>query len=286
MVREEKPAPPRRCNPFGASGLGQFTRHVAAPTDMGEKAQTHMTGHAAALGFSGGLAGGIAKTAVAPLERVKLLMQTGESQGVTVTLRKVVHHEGFGALWRGNTVNVMRMVPSKCVLLSCSDLYKDALGLTHMSAFAQGGIAGAFAGATAALCTYPLDLARTRMAGMLHSGGMASTQHGALATLVNIYQNEGVRALYRGASPTVLGALPYEGIKFGTYDLLKRHARPLPSGSAPGERSSGGPLWRACCGATAAMIAHVLTYPNDTIRRVRLASMIPSCVLACPRALR
>ncbi len=221
--------------------------------------------HAAALGVSGGIAGGIAKTTVAPLERVKLLLQTGESNsGIMMTLRKVVHHEGLYGLWRGNTVNVVRMVPSKCVLLACSDLYKDVLGLSHLSTFAQGGIAGAFAGVTATFCTYPLDLARTRMAGLLHMGATEHAQRGAVATLRAIVHAEGVSALYRGAAPTVLGALPYEGLKFGTYDVLKRRARTRGGGETGGGQ---GPLWRACCGAFAAMLAHTLTYPNDTIRR-------------------
>jgi len=226
--------------------------------------------HAAALGVSGGLAGGVAKTTVAPLERIKLLLQTGECSGVAFTLKEVVRSEGIRALWRGNTVNVARMVPSKAVLLSCSDLYKDAFGLTNMTTFAQGGIAGAFAGATATFCTYPLDLARTRMAGRVHTAGSTASQDGALATLAAIYRTEGLQALFRGASPTVLGALPYEGIKFGTYDVLKRWSvgDGAPS-SASGHRSgaSGGVLWKACCGSLAAMVAHVLTYPNDTLRR-------------------
>jgi len=218
--------------------------------------------HAAALGISGGIAGGIAKTTVAPLDRVKLLLQTGEAHGsITMTLRKVVHHEGVVGLWRGNTVNVVRMVPSKCVLLACSDLYKDMMGLTHLSAFAQGGIAGSIAGVTATFCTYPLDLARTRMAGHLHAGSSSTAHRGALSTLIAIAREEGISALYRGSTPTVVGALPYEGIKFGTYDWLKRHAR------MPGSTGADGPLWRASCGASAAMLAHVLTYPNDTIRK-------------------
>ena len=220
--------------------------------------------HAIALAASGGLAGGIAKTTVAPLERIKLLLQTGEGSGVGTTLTQVVRHEGVPALWRGNTINVVRMVPSKAVLLSCSDLYKDLVGCTHFSSFAQSGLAGAFAGATAALFTYPLDLARTRMAGTVHTAG-CSHQHGAFGTLAAIYRHEGLPALFRGASPTVLGALPYEGIKFGTYDLLKRASSG--TGHGHGSNGSGGALWKACCGASAATVAHVLTYPNDTLRR-------------------
>jgi hypothetical protein len=227
---------------------------------MGADQQTS-TVHAALLAVSGGLAGGLAKTTVAPLERVKLLLQTGECTAVTTSFAEVVRHEGILALWRGNTVNVVRMVPSKAVLLSCSDLYKEVLGVTHLSSFVQGGAAGALAGATASLCTYPLDLARTRMAGMVHEAGSTAAEFGALATLTAIHRREGFAALFRGASPTVLGALPYEGLKFGTYGWLK-------SASADTAGSGGASsLWRACCGATAAMVAHLLTYPNDVLRR-------------------
>ena len=178
-----------------------------------------------------------------------------------MTMQKVVHHEGWWALWRGNTINVVRMVPSKCVLLSCSDLYKDAVRDLRLceSTFCVGGLAGAFAGASATFFTYPLDLARTRMAGRVHSTGSGGSwsSHGAVDTLVAIWRQGGVLGLFRGAGPTVIGALPYEGIKFGVYDVLK-HSRVEGGGSG-----SLGPLWHACCGATAAIIAHVVTYPND-----------------------
>ena len=217
------------------------------------------------LGISGGLAGAIAKTTVAPLERAKLLMQTGNSRTLSSALQQVVHHEGWRALWRGNTVAVARMVPSKAVLLASSDLYKDAVrtaGRTDLSTFALGGISGALAGATAALATYPLDLARTRMAGVVHTAGKGNIAgtNGAIATLLNIQRQEGSLALFRGASPTVLGALPYEGIKFGTYDWLKRTA-------CANREAGGAALLRASCGAAAAIVAHALTYPNDVIRR-------------------
>ena len=32
---------------------------------------------------------------------------------------------------------------------------------------------------------------------------------------------EGFGSWYRGVTPTLLGALPYEGIKFSVFDLLK-----------------------------------------------------------------
>lgn len=57
-----------------------------APDNMGNGDQQTSTVQAAALAVSGGLAGGVAKTTVAPLERVKLLLQTGECRAVTTCI--------------------------------------------------------------------------------------------------------------------------------------------------------------------------------------------------------
>ena len=195
---------------------------------------------------------------VAPLDRVKLLNQAGQSAGAVSTLHKVLFNEGFRALWRGNTINVVRMVPNKMVLLSCSDLYKDLLQPLGLSTMSLGGTAGALSGATATALTYPLDLARTRIAGYLVRPGGKAPYTSLLPTLRAIVQEEGWLAIFRGVSPTVLGALPYEGIKFGVYDQLKAQ---LP------EEQRRSALCRAAVGGVAVTLAHILTYPNDTIRR-------------------
>jgi len=78
--------------------------------------------------------------------------------------------------------------------------------------------------------------------------------------------------MYRGVSLTVAGSFPYEGIKFGVYDSFKRWGA-MQSASRHGDDAlknsvnPGSSLARSCYGASAAMIAHVATYPNDTIRR-------------------
>ena len=180
-----------------------------------------------ALALSGGVAGALAKTVVAPLERIKLLNQAGQSVGMFSTLHKVVHNEGWRALWRGNTVNMIRMIPNKGVLLSCSDLYKDTLLSLHLGHFWTGAISGAMAGGTAIALTYPLDLARTRMAGFLLAKGEKTRYPTLVATISVIWRAEGVGGLFRGVGPTLLGSFPYEGIKFGTYGAARHTPAPL-----------------------------------------------------------
>lgn len=212
-----------------------------------------------ALGVSGGIAGAMAKTLIAPLERLRLLAQTGHANplGSMATLSAVIRNEGFRALWRGNTANVVRMVPSKCVLLACSDLYQDLFRHEHINAFTRGGLAGALAGGTATLCSYPLDLVRTRMAGVLITPGTPTRYHTILGTLVIIAREESVFGLFRGITPTLLGSFPYEGIKFGCYASLKHR----------GGEEWQQPAGKAVFGALAGTVANVLTYPNDVLRR-------------------
>lgn len=70
----------------------------------------------------GGLAGAIARSTVAPLDRVKILIQTASVTGTTDkfnsilgTARYVIKSEGLGGLWRGNLTNCVRVVPRKYI---------------------------------------------------------------------------------------------------------------------------------------------------------------------------
>lgn len=60
----------------------------------------------------GGLAGCIAKTVTNPLERIKMLSQTGEhglkSISVVSLYRNIIKNEGVIGLWAGNGVNLLR----------------------------------------------------------------------------------------------------------------------------------------------------------------------------------
>lgn len=162
--------------------------------------------------------------------------------------------------WRGNLAACVRVVPHKAVLFGCSDVYKDFL----RSADAQGQLpawgafaAGSLSGFTASVLTYPLDLIRTRVAA--HIGSNVKYQ-GIVNTFLLTLREEGFRALFRGIGPTLAGSIPYEGIKFGSYDLLKEL---LPSDVDPKADFVG----KMVCGGGAGIIATVLTYPNDTVRR-------------------
>ena len=65
--------------------------------------------------ISGGIAGTVAKSSVAPLERVKILYQTRTPHypftGIVSTLDRIVQKEGVPGLWRGNSATILRIFP-------------------------------------------------------------------------------------------------------------------------------------------------------------------------------
>ena len=74
---------------------------------------------------SGGLASAIAKTVVAPFERVKLLLQTqtlvpGHQpyKSALDAFIRIPREQGVLSFWRGNTMNVSRIVPSYALRFS------------------------------------------------------------------------------------------------------------------------------------------------------------------------
>ena len=169
---------------------------------------------------AGGISGAIAKTATAPLERAKLMSRAGSSSNFVHLMREVCRVEGWQGLWRGNTANVIRVVPNKGILLMCSDMYKDGVLATLPAATSAtaSSIAGGLAGLTAVLFTYPLELVRTRMAFRICDDLACAPYSSVWSTLRSVVASSGVLGLYAGVGMTLIGVLPFEGIKFGAYD--------------------------------------------------------------------
>jgi solute carrier family 25 (adenine nucleotide translocator) protein 4/5/6/31 len=134
----------------------------------------------------GGTSAAVSKTVVAPIERVKLLLQVQDANknipvdqrynGINDCFSRVVKEQGFGALWRGNMANVIRYFPTQALNFACKDYYKKFFcpynpktqpGMFFIGNCASGGAAGA----TSLCFVYPLDFARTRLAADVGSGG-------------------------------------------------------------------------------------------------------------------
>lgn len=225
----------------------------------------------------GGVSGAVAKTMTAPIERVKLIIQTqdanpkirsGEVQrytGIGNCFSRVYKEQGFGAFWRGNMTNVIRYFPTQAFNFAFKDSIKKLFpkydsnkefGKFFLVQMASGGLAGA-----GSLCiVYPLDYARTRLASDVGSGKRDFKGLGD-CLLKTARGPQGFFGLYNGFGVSVLGIIPYRGVYFGLYDSFRT--------KNPWKSDTGvlGILSKFAVAQTTAICAGYASYPFDTIRR-------------------
>merc|ERR1740133_658601 len=183
----------------------------------------------------GGTVGVITKTLTAPIERVKLLIQTQDAnpkiisgeveryKGMGDCFRRVTAEQGFPAFWRGNGANVMRYFPQQAFNLSFKDTLKRMIPKydpkTQFWGFFGVNLASAGLGAALSLCIcYPLDFARTRLASDV--GGKEKTFDGILDCLRKTAANQGPAAIYNGFGASVAGIVVYRGLQLGLFDTI------------------------------------------------------------------
>ncbi|XP_064184710.1 mitochondrial coenzyme A transporter SLC25A42 isoform X2 [Anguilla rostrata] len=215
--------------------------------------------------LSGAFAGAVAKTTVAPLDRTKIIFQVSSNRFSAKEAYRLIYRtylqDGFLSLWRGNSATMVRVIPYAAIQFCAHEQYKRLLGEYYGF---QGKalpplprlLAGSLAGTTAAMITYPLDMVRARMA-VTPKEMYSNIMH----VFVRISREEGLKTLYRGFTPTILGVIPYAGLSFFTYETLKKlHAER--SG-----RSQPYSYERLAFGACAGLIGQSASYPLDVVRR-------------------
>lgn len=226
---------------------------------------------------AGGISGAVAKTCTAPIERVKLIIQTQDSNplirsgevqrytGIANCFTRVAAEQGIASFWRGNFTNVIRYFPTQAFNFAFKDTIKamfpkysskTEFGMFFMTNMASGGLAGA-----GSLCiVYPLDYARTRLASDV--GGGKKTFNGLADCLVKTAKGpSGIMGLYNGFGVSVVGIIPYRGVYFGMYDTLSA-LNPL-----KGQRTVAGLASKFAIAQATAITAGYASYPFDTVRR-------------------
>jgi len=223
--------------------------------------------------FLGGISAAISKTATAPIERVKLLLQTQDANkailesgkkytGIVDCFTRVAREEGLQALWRGNFVNVLRYFPTQALNFAFKDKYKQLFGghdpdKNFWKFFAGNVAAGGAAGATSLCFVYPLDMARTRLAADIGKSGGERQFNGLGDCLQKLYKADGFRGLYRGFGISVAGIIPYRAAYFGLFDTGKRKLTWVQNSLIIKF------IFAQFCTTTSGL----LSYPFDTVRR-------------------
>lgn len=222
-----------------------------------------------------GTAAGVSKTAAAPIERIKLLVQNqGEMLkagtldkpygGVIDCTKRTFASEGVLAFWRGNLANVLRYFPTQALNFAFKDTIKATFAVakdaSYVTKFGTNILSGGCAGSMSLMFVYSLDFARTRLANDLKStkkGGGDRQFNGLIDVYVKTIKSDGVQGLYRGFVISCVGIFIYRGMYFGLYDSLK----PILLGEDANVFVS------FLLGWAVTVTAGLMSYPIDTIRR-------------------
>ncbi|MED6121115.1 ADP/ATP carrier protein [Stylosanthes scabra] len=242
---------------------------VAAPAEKGNFLIDFMMG---------GVSAAVSKTAAAPIERVKLLIQNQDEmmkqgrlaqpyKGIGDCFSRTIADEGVASLWRGNTANVIRYFPTQALNFAFKDYFKRLFNFKkdkdgYWKWFAGNLASGGAAGASSLLFVYSLDYARTRLANdakAAKKGGGERQFNGLIDVYKKTLATDGIAGLYRGFNISCVGIIVYRGLYFGMYDSLKPV---LLTGSLQDSFFASFALgWLITNGAGLA------SYPIDTVRR-------------------
>ncbi|CAH3148354.1 unnamed protein product [Porites lobata] len=231
------------------------------------------------LGFAenfalSGAAAIISKTAAAPIERVKLLVQNQDEmlkagrldtpyKGVIDCTARTYRAEGFLSFWRGNLANCIRYFPTQALNFAFKDqvkaLFKPKKSDSYTVKFSKNIASGGAAGAMSLLFVYSLDYCRTRLANDAKAGSKGGERQ--FNGIVDVYRktlkSDGIPGLYRGFVISCVGIIVYRGFYFGLYDTLK----PMLLGE------DAGLIISFMLGYGVTVSAGLASYPIDTIRR-------------------
>jgi len=240
-------------------------------------------------GLAGGVAGCVAKTAVAPLDRVKILFQAsnpdfqkyaGSWSGAFRAVVEIYQESGVRGLFQGHSATLLRIFPYAAIKFMAYERAHQILmptreQETNVRRFTAGAVSGSFS----VFCTYPLDLIRVRMAFTTKSSDNPA-RLSFMRAIHQIYKEgseiplskENPRSLflrfpilkfYRGFSVTLMGMVPYAGVGFLSWGYLRsKFLPPSKSGHRPAT-----PIADLIIGAVSGAVSQTAAYPFEVIRR-------------------
>ncbi|RLM84921.1 putative mitochondrial adenine nucleotide transporter BTL1 [Panicum miliaceum] len=186
---------------------------------------------------SGALAGAMSKAILAPLETLRTRMVVGVgSRHIFGSFVEIIEQNGWQGLWAGNTINMLRIIPTQAVELGTFECVKRSMAEAQEKWKEDGypkiqlgnlkielplhllspvAIAGAAAGIAGTLACHPLEVIKDRLTINREVYPTISL------AFSKIYQTEGIGGLYSGLCPTLIGMVPYSTCYFFMYDTIK-----------------------------------------------------------------
>ncbi|KAI9479852.1 mitochondrial FAD carrier protein [Coemansia mojavensis] len=224
-----------------------------------------------------GIGGAIASTTVFhPLDLVKVRLQVDvASQKDAIfgralrATKHVISTDGITGLYRGLSANLAGNCASWGLYFAWYTWIKDqmaggrsaetAMGISVLSP-TQHLLAGAGAGALTQCMANPLWVVKTRIC--TTSRSQPGAYRGVIDGLAQVAAKEGIRGLYKGLAPGLLG-VAHGGLQFMAYEEMKRRWLHSQSRSSTGDFTSAE---LACMSASSKTFALSITYPSQVLR--------------------
>lgn len=195
----------------------------------------------------------MARFCIAPLDVVKIRLQLQTHslsdprsfrdvrgpvyKGTWSTLSTILRQEGVSGLWKGNIPAELLYICYGAVQFTT---YRSVTQIQEqlpqrLPFAAESFVSGATAGATATAATYPLDLLRTRFAAQGNERVYSSLR----ASVRDITRHEGMTGLFKGLGASLVQIVPYMGLFFMSYEVLKLSMGGLELPFGSGEATAG-----------------------------------------------
>ncbi|KAJ1952527.1 mitochondrial FAD carrier protein flx1 [Linderina pennispora] len=225
-----------------------------------------------------GVGGAVASTvALHPLDLVKIRLQVdAASQNDAIVgrairaTRHVLRHDGVSGLYRGLVPNLAGNCASWGLYFAWYTWIKDQMAGTSSAVAASGTstlsagqhlAAGAMAGALTQCMANPLWVVKTRMCTTSRADPCA--YRGLIHGLTQIATKEGVRGLYKGLAPGLLG-VPHGGLQFMAYEEMKKWRLRVRGPNQSVDKFSS--FEYAAMSTTSKFFALAVTYPSQVLR--------------------
>ncbi|XP_078072821.1 solute carrier family 25 member 32-like [Mustelus asterias] len=221
-----------------------------------------------------GISGGVVSTLVLhPLDLVKIrfavsdgLQMRPKYNGIVHCVRSIWKQDGIRGLYQGVTPNVWGAGLSWGLYFffyNAIKAYKQDGRPVQLSA-TQHLISAAEAGTVTLCITNPIWVTKTRLVLQYDAGVDPSKRQykGMLHALLKIYQNEGIRGLYKGFVPGLFGT-SHGALQFMAYEELKKEYS-LYYNMAPDAKLN--PLEYVTMAALSKVFAVTATYPYQVVR--------------------
>eukprot|EP01041_Mallomonas_annulata_P011051 gene11051-23107_t len=208
----------------------------------------------------GAIAGVIAKTAIAPAEKVKMSFQTSTQKFSFLQAfnkgKEMFLKDGILSLWKGHSTTIVRVAPFAGLNFLFHDYAELAMKKSlkkEQLPFVYKFLAGSFGGACATILTYPLDVLRVRLALIKNSTWSSTFKQGGL---------------YQGLFPTLLGIVPYSGTIWCVKQTLHEYYPTVSGHNLTNFESFFLNGFAGICG-------QFVSYPLDVLRR-RMQMFVPA----------